>query len=517
LKPVKDRVGATFQVGVSVGKDARSVKSGAEVFKGKIEDIRPSEEVNDFEKAVEKQFKEPEPAPPKPVEKKPEPKPEPKKVVIPNVTPAPNAADDPNASADAEAKALKESEGATPEEDAKDEEELNNTITEVETIRTTAAAATEESDKLVKEELEAKQEEKVVAGEATKAEEDDQKADEEEVEAELEEETENVKIEETKEKAEKTTDPLEQADHQEKLDAAIARAKELAEKKRKAKERKVAMMKRWAEIRAKMEAAKKKAIMIRLAKAKAERARKKAEALLKAKTARLQAQIRRQKLKEKIAAARKKDMGKTAKELDAKTAANCEEAEQIWETAKDVLEKVKVFQADLDANKAGKDKGYKAESIGCFKDRWKRDLPTTWNNKRATTHDVCMAYAKAKGFKYIGMQYGGECWMGHKFGRYGQKPDTDCKMKCRIEKDKICGAGWRNSIFAVNSYDPKVRLAKMAKETTDSINGIIKDINDARGNAFVARRMANKLALLTAYDMRVINNEKRIKAANTMK
>lgn len=121
MKAVKDRVGATFQVGVSVGKDARTVKSGADVFKGTIEDIRPSEEVNDFDKAVDKQFKEKEPVPVKPVEKKPDPKPEPKKVVIPNVTPAPNAADDPNASADAEAKALKESEGATPEEDAKDE------------------------------------------------------------------------------------------------------------------------------------------------------------------------------------------------------------------------------------------------------------------------------------------------------------------------------------------------------------------------------------------------------------
>ena len=45
------------------------------------------------------------------------------------------------------------------------------------------------------------------------------------------------------------------------------------------------------------------------------------------------------------------------------------------------------------------------------------------------------------------MQYSGECWAGNAVGKYGKRPDTECNMKCKKDNSRICGAGWRNSVF----------------------------------------------------------------------
>jgi len=64
LKGVKDRDGASFMIGVSVGHDARRVASMAPIFKGKIWDFRVNlklEKPDDFEVAVKKQISDPVP------------------------------------------------------------------------------------------------------------------------------------------------------------------------------------------------------------------------------------------------------------------------------------------------------------------------------------------------------------------------------------------------------------------------------------------------------------------------
>merc|ERR1712167_158020 len=192
-------------------------------------------------------------------------------------------------------------------------------------------------------------------------------------------------------------------------DEARERAAKLAARREKAEAARAAFLKRAAEAKARAEAARAMAIKIKLAKEKARRAKARAEAELKAKTERLNAKIREQKLKEAIRIARAKNLKRYGDELAAKTAANEEEAEEIYGTAKEVA-------------------------------------------------------AKAKGFKYIGLQYGGECWMGNKFGRFGQYPDSACTMKCHLEKDIICGGSWRNSVYSVGAYDPETKRAETARE-----------------------------------------------------
>lgn len=47
------------------------------------------------------------------------------------------------------------------------------------------------------------------------------------------------------------------------------------------------------------------------------------------------------------------------------------------------------------------------------------------------------------GFKYAGLQYGGECWAGNTFGKYGKRPDSECNMPCKLDKKRSCGGSWR--------------------------------------------------------------------------
>lgn len=54
LEAVKDREEGTFQIGVSVGKDERSVGDGAPLMKAKIDDIRIGLTPDTFEAAVTK-------------------------------------------------------------------------------------------------------------------------------------------------------------------------------------------------------------------------------------------------------------------------------------------------------------------------------------------------------------------------------------------------------------------------------------------------------------------------------
>lgn len=245
---------------------------------------------------------------------------------------------------------------------------------------------------------------------------------------------------------------------------------------------------------------------IKWAKIAAERARKNADKALKAKSDRLKAKLRQQKMREKIIAQRRKNFQKLNGELCARTENNEEDAKEIWETAQEVEKNIKEF------NEAGKtnDLGYKTTYVGCFRDRGKRDLPVLFGKYKKILRADCLAEAKKKNFKYIGHQYGGECWMSNAFGKYGQVDDSECKMKCAREQNLICGGGWRNSVWSVEQYDPQEARVKEAKEVAEGVKGIIKDINDARRHTMTAHRLAKQLAWITGGDLKYLQHAKNL-------
>lgn len=63
--------------------------------------------------------------------------------------------------------------------------------------------------------------------------------------------------------------------------------------------------------------------------------------------------------------------------------------------------------------------------------------------------------------------------MSNSYGKYGNVDDKECKMKCALEKDLICGGGWRNSVWSVEAFDPLEARIKEAKEVNESVKGII--------------------------------------------
>ena len=62
-----------------------------------------------------------------------------------------------------------------------------------------------------------------------------------------------------------------------------------------------------------------------------------------------------------------------------------------------------------------------------------------------------MDKAKELGYGFAGLQYGGECWIDHSPPDNEQKDDSECNMNCRNDSSQKCGAGYRNSVYAVDA------------------------------------------------------------------
>merc|ERR1719446_576888 len=88
------------------------------------------------------------------------------------------------------------------------------------------------------------------------------------------------------------------------------------------------------------------------------------------------------------------------------------------------------------------------KSLGCFKDKSKRDLSKQMGGGNGSREKCGAACAKA-GMKYFGLQYGNQCFCGNSYGKY--KKATNCNMKCKNGKE-TCGGTWANSVFQVRQF-----------------------------------------------------------------
>lgn len=90
--------------------------------------------------------------------------------------------------------------------------------------------------------------------------------------------------------------------------------------------------------------------------------------------------------------------------------------------------------------------GIGAKYIGCYKDKSARDLKEFLGN---LSPDACFEKAKARNFKFYGLQSGGQCRADNDYGKYGQMKDWSCNMKCTKDKTQNCGAKWMNSVYKI--------------------------------------------------------------------
>jgi hypothetical protein len=86
--------------------------------------------------------------------------------------------------------------------------------------------------------------------------------------------------------------------------------------------------------------------------------------------------------------------------------------------------------------------------LGCFKDDSKRDLDGhTFYDSKMTTQ-LCVSTCRDKGFSHAGTQYGGHCFCGNKFGKFGTA--DNCNARCTGNRDETCGGTWANAIYRTN-------------------------------------------------------------------
>jgi hypothetical protein len=84
--------------------------------------------------------------------------------------------------------------------------------------------------------------------------------------------------------------------------------------------------------------------------------------------------------------------------------------------------------------------------VGCYADTSNRDLPY-WAPGGPYTVAGCQSACAAAGYQYAGVQYGGECFCGDAYGRYG--PAVNCNMPCSVDPNQICGGKWAQDIYAL--------------------------------------------------------------------
>jgi len=85
--------------------------------------------------------------------------------------------------------------------------------------------------------------------------------------------------------------------------------------------------------------------------------------------------------------------------------------------------------------------------MGCYIDKGRRDLPKRLDTNGRIKARACFNAAKKRGFKFVGLQYGGECWAGNKPGKYGKRSNGECNMNCKSNGQRKCGGTWRNMIY----------------------------------------------------------------------
>jgi hypothetical protein len=81
--------------------------------------------------------------------------------------------------------------------------------------------------------------------------------------------------------------------------------------------------------------------------------------------------------------------------------------------------------------------------MGCWADTaWSRDLPLYAGYM---SKDQCMMTAFNQKMPYYGLQYGGQCFMGSNYGRYGYK---NCESRCGYNSAEVCGGSLANSVYS---------------------------------------------------------------------
>ncbi|CAM9651077.1 unnamed protein product, partial [Phaeothamnion confervicola] len=92
----------------------------------------------------------------------------------------------------------------------------------------------------------------------------------------------------------------------------------------------------------------------------------------------------------------------------------------------------------------------KSKYVGCFGDRvGARTMPHQMASVATSKTPVttCVSRCRAAGYPYAGLEYGGECWCGNSYNRYGES--TACTMPCSGLPRVVCGGADALSAYRI--------------------------------------------------------------------
>ena len=90
-------------------------------------------------------------------------------------------------------------------------------------------------------------------------------------------------------------------------------------------------------------------------------------------------------------------------------------------------------------------------AFACMADAANRDLAGSWIiDYRRMTNQACRSSCAQYGFAFAATQYGGSCFCGNTFGKYGEaalaSPPRSCNLGCAGNPNEVCGGEWANSL-----------------------------------------------------------------------
>lgn len=89
--------------------------------------------------------------------------------------------------------------------------------------------------------------------------------------------------------------------------------------------------------------------------------------------------------------------------------------------------------------------------LGCFADTADFDLDGYLERSQTNTPEACFETCQAKGFKFMGVQYGESCLCGDSYGKHGKVAEEMCNYGCTGRPDTICGGYSTNSIYTTGN------------------------------------------------------------------
>ena len=132
--------------------------------------------------------------------------------------------------------------------------------------------------------------------------------------------------------------------------------------------------------------------------------------------------------------------------------------------------------------------------LGCYKDSVSnRDLPVVKEitgmvrGKIPIASEICSC--ECKGFKYFGLQNGGECFCGNSFGTHGVDTGNICKKKCLSNDDDdddtkiFCGGPLSNAIYdrtmTFQREEKNIEAKKLANDEPIIVSNLGESCTDA--------------------------------------